>query len=216
MTRAVFARLLDQPGVDPHHQTGVETMTKQHETARYCAAVALAHAGQRDNPRPLQWVDLTRETRGDETATSLAAGGKTPRGCFKVVGALPHGATIQPRNRAAALLWLEVIGEWLEDNPDGFPVLAVDAWRDPVGGWVHNSTFATGETMPRALHENGSPRAVLSWFREVGLLDPTRSPGRVAVETDGADGLEIVARGTREPLYWVPWREDETETGGEG
>ena len=170
---------------------------------------------QHENPRPLQWVDLTRETRGDETATSLAAGGKTPRGCFKVVGALPHGATIQPRNRAAALLMLEVIGEWLEDNPDGLPVLSVDAWRDPDGGWAHNQTFCTGARMPRELFD-ATPRRVLAWFRAAGLLDATRSPGRVAVETDGADGLEIVARGTREPLFWVPWREDETETGGEG
>jgi len=195
--------------------------TNANETARYCATVALAHGGQHENPRPLSWVGLEAAPNGRDTTetrfTSLAAGGrKTPRGALRVTGTLYHGETITPRNRAAALLWLEVIGEWLEDNPDGLPVLSVDAWRDPDGGWIHNETRDTGERMPRGLHENGSPRAVLAWFRGVGLLDPTRSPGRVAVETDGADGLEVVARGTREPLFWVPWREDENETGGEG
>lgn len=186
--------------------------TNANETARYCATVALAHGGQHANPRPLSWVELTRETRGDSTATSLAAGGKTPRGALGVVGELPHGATITPRNRAAALLWLEVINEWLEDHPDGLPVLSVDAWREPEGGWTHNAVYGTGETMPRELLD-ASPRRILAWFRQVGLLDPQRSPGRVAVDSDGCDGLEIVARGTREPLFWVPWHD---ETDGEG
>lgn len=181
------------------------------KNARDFLAVSRMAYGK-ENPRPLQWVDLFRDVSGDQTCSSLAAGGKTPRGCFRVTGELPHQSTIQPRNRAAALLMLEVIGEWLEDNPDGLPVLSVDAWRDPDGGWGHNATYKTGEVIPRGLLEHGSARQILAWFRRVGLLDPVKSPGRVAVESDGSDGLEIVARGTREPLFWIPWH----ETDGEG
>ena len=90
---------------------------------------------QHENPRPLQWVDLAVTPNGRDSSetrgTTVAAGGRgTPRGALRVTGTLYHGETIAPRNRAAALRWLEVIGEWLEDNPDGLPVLSVGAWRE--------------------------------------------------------------------------------------
>lgn len=91
------------------------------------------------------------------------------------------------------------------DAPPVVPLLSVDAWREPGGGWTWNNWHRRG--MVPAAWCDLSPRALFRMLRDMrGGIFP--EPGACAVEDDGFN-LVIVMRGTREPIGALAYGEAE-------
>lgn len=83
-------------------------------------------------------------------------------------------------------------------------VLSIDAWRESEGGWPWNNwSHAFDITKEEFERIEKSPRKVLKWMRDVGLLGD-RSKGKLAVEDD-QNNLVIVHRHTSGPLYAIEY-----------
>ncbi len=80
-------------------------------------------------------------------------------------------------------------------------ILAIDAWRDPEGGWTWNSWHAIGEF--DAVNLDYSARKLLKWFRDEGFLSAA-SPGKCAVDDDQYN-IVIVDRANNRPLYAIEY-----------
>jgi len=94
-----------------------------------------------------------------------------------------------------------------DENPTKFSILSIDAWRESDGGWTWNDAHI----IERGVYfgdEALTPRKILRAFRRWGYLNEN-SKGKVAVRDEyfgtnnlvGSDIIEIVARGTGEPIF---------------
>lgn len=81
-------------------------------------------------------------------------------------------------------------------------ILSIDAWADSEPkSWNWNQWYNAGEISEEAL--NWSPRKLLKYFRDAGLLNAT-SAGKCAIEDDQYN-IVIVDRANRRPLYAIEY-----------
>ena len=87
-----------------------------------------------------------------------------------------------------------------ETNVQTFPVLSIDAWAEPDGGWTWNQWFNVGSI---DLDLDAEDRQIIQAMVNAGYLTALALESAV-VEDDGYN-LVIVDMETREPVFAIEY-----------